>query len=374
MEIKVGQVYHLRPQFSVGKPVLTITEVYGDQFRAKELDGAFYQDLLTDKYFVQHRDPKTDETLRELYDRLRFEFSTYAEDSGSGYCGMSFNEWLDWLAAKNSITQEVADNHKDKVMRDPNADPRDEEKPISKYQNYYMTSDCVIALCLQLIESGPLKNTSMEKLLKASKSRGQIRKELVQLCMNSAGDRFMVRAGSRKNKRKLEKHERKLIKRNVRNVDASGRARTAKVWAMQNAPQIHRYFYYKLCMQRDCAKLITRLNVFIERYVERAEAKELESPMFVSNRGGKSIRGNTHQASMLIQDMNYFCHSQSPCAKELLISAEKIIHSKEMLKMMTARERDSVMVKIHDIEESVRILKEGGRTIKKMIINLLEVK
>jgi hypothetical protein len=372
MEIKVGQVYHLRPQFSVGSPVITVTEIFHGQFRAEELDGAFYTDLLTDKYFVQHRDPKTGETLRELFDRLRFEFSTYAEDSGSGYCGMSFNEWLDWLAAKKSITQEVADNHKERIVRDPNVDPREAEKRVSKYKNYMML-DCATALCLHLIENGPLKTTSMEKLLAASKSRTAIRKELTQLCMNSAGDRFMIRAGSRKNKRKLEKHELKLIKRNVRNVDAAGRARTAKLWAMQNATHFYRYFYYKLLMQRDCVKLLTRLNVTIERYVAKAEAKEIENPMFVSNKGGKSIRGNTHLASMLIQDMNHFNCDHNSCVKELLDNAEEVINSDQM-KLLTARERDYVMVKIQDIEESVRVLKECGKTVKKMIVGLLEIK
>lgn len=63
-----------------------------------------------------YRDEHTGETLREMFNRIRHEFSSYADDIGSGAGGtggMDFNGWLDWLVASNKLEASIAEANKE---------------------------------------------------------------------------------------------------------------------------------------------------------------------------------------------------------------------------------------------------------------------
>ena len=61
-----------------------------------------------------YRDEHTGETLREMFDRVRNEFSSYADDIDAGNSfTMDFNSWLDWLVASNKLEASIAEANKE---------------------------------------------------------------------------------------------------------------------------------------------------------------------------------------------------------------------------------------------------------------------
>lgn len=61
-----------------------------------------------------YRDEHTGETLREMFNRVRHEFSSYTDDIGFGSSGaMNFNAWLDWLVASNKLEASIAEANKE---------------------------------------------------------------------------------------------------------------------------------------------------------------------------------------------------------------------------------------------------------------------
>lgn len=49
------------------------------------------------------------ETLREMYDRLNFEFSDYGRM-------MAFNDWLDWLVYTDKLSAVIAQANKENLQ------------------------------------------------------------------------------------------------------------------------------------------------------------------------------------------------------------------------------------------------------------------
>lgn len=54
---------------------------------------------------LPYRDPRTNETLLEMHQRICFEF----EDI---HTKESFNAWLDWMVSKGLISEHVCDGNK----------------------------------------------------------------------------------------------------------------------------------------------------------------------------------------------------------------------------------------------------------------------